>query len=284
MKNLLLLFVFVFGLGQVSLAQNYQFKKIQDDPDFVADKIIGVSCVGPLTYAKNTSMTLGAGLDGIWSFNPLLQAHGTLNLSPIVLDGKGWGSFVELGGAMKLFSYKKQKDVKVVLSYSESTQRGLYTETRTTTVKYIESEATFKQTFKLRAGTHLYRTFYTDTTFAMRYKARGIYGGLEFETKAALVSSVDGDAGITSGLTRVYVDALMLPSVRIDTTGVGPGIGWRAGFISYLNPNRSKKSSFGKLYDYQMWPKLYFKVEGGVRPKEGWFATIGAGFILYKNR
>lgn len=104
MKKLLLLFAFVVGLGQVSLAQNYQFKKIQDAPHFVSEKIIPLSCVGPLTYAKNTGMTLGAGLDGIWSFNPLLQAHGTLSLSPIVPDGKGWGSFVELGGAIKLFS------------------------------------------------------------------------------------------------------------------------------------------------------------------------------------
>lgn len=71
-----------------------------------------------------------------------------------------------------------------------------------------------------------------------------------------------------------YVDAFLF--ARIDNTGFGLGIVWRAGFISYLNPNRSRRSSLGKLDDNQMWLKLYFKVEG-------WFASIGAGFILCGN-
>lgn len=282
MKKITLAICIVLGIGQVSLAQTYQFKKVLDDPEFVSDRMIMTQLCGPLYFAKRTSLGWGVALDGIWKISGPISFQGAVNWFPYHLDG-GLGGLYEYGGALKFASWNKVDDVKVVLSYSESSTTVGNTRTTTQSMKYLNSEATFNTSLQLHGGLQFYKTTYNDSVVAP-FKSRGVYGGIDIIKKAALISEVDGQKGITSGYTRIYIDALIMPINKIDTVGQGFGLGGRIGFQSVLNPNKSKRSAEGRMIDYQVWPKLYFKTEIGIRPKEGWFFALGGGILLYKNR
>jgi hypothetical protein len=183
----------------------------------------------------------------------------------------------------------------VVLKYSERSYDTPTQHVKESSASWLEAKATFLSKTKLRGGAYVYKTAYeNEKKFSygkLPYTMAGVYAGIEFSKQAALISEVDGQRGITSGLTRIYVDALILPLRAFggDSTGairqdIGGGIfGGRFGFHTYFNPNKSKHAS-PKMHAYQVWPTLFWKIEAGYRPAEKLFFTMGMGVLLWKNR
>src|SRR5690554_4267718 len=75
----------------------------------------------------------------------------------------------------------------------------------------------------------------------------GVFGGLEFSTKAAVITTINGEKGITSGLTRIYADALITPIDRTNGVTNGFGVGGRAGFCIYMLPNKTGRAKPERL-------------------------------------
>lgn len=282
--------------AQPSTGETHQFQEIKDDPNHVADKLVSCEFVGPLTFSSRASLTLGVGVNVLWSLADALQIQGNFDFNPIVFNG-GIGMKLEGGPALTLGEKSKEKEARVVLKWSDRSYDTPTHRVRETSATWLNATATYLTKYKLRGGAYLYKTTFEDEkNFAygpLPYTMLGVYGGAEMSFQAALISEVDGRRGITSGLTRIYLDALVLPlrsfgPTDLDgavRTSIGGGfLGGRFGFQAFFNPNKSKKSPDGRMVDYQVYPKLCFKSEVGYRPAEGVFFTLGAGFIVWKNR
>jgi hypothetical protein len=298
MKKLSMLLVCLlcaaYALAQVSDGETHEFRKIQDDPYYVSDKLIALELCGPLTFSSHGSLTLGVGANGLWGLNNKMEVQGNFNFNFVQFNG-GPGILLEGGPALTLSEKSKEDEVKVVLKYSERSYDTPTHHVKESSATWLESTATYLSKFKVRGGPYLYKTTYeNEKKFnygPLPYTMLGVYGGLEFSKQGALISEVDGVRGITSGLTRVYVDGFVLPvrSFGADSThtirdSIGGGIfGGRLGFQAYFNPNKSKRAE-PRMVAYQVWPTLFFKSEVGYRPAEGVFFSLGAGLIIWKNR
>jgi hypothetical protein len=294
--------VFAFALvgsamSQTSTDNTYTYREILDDPYHVADKMISVEFCGPVTFSKNASISMGVAVNGLWAINNKLQIQSNFDFMPIRFKG-GIGIGLEGGGAFTLSEKTKEKEARVVLKWSDRSYDTPTHHVRETSATWLNATATYLSQFKARGGAYLYKTTYRNEKEHMAlgplpYTMAGVYAGIELNKQAALVSEVDGQPGITSGLTRIYVDALLLPLRSFGATDVGGTIrstigggilGGRFGFQATFNPNKSKKSKLGRLNDYQVYPKFFFKTEVGYRPAEGTFFTLGGGFVVWKNR
>lgn len=152
----------------------------------------------------------------------------------------------------------------------------------------MDSKATYLSTTKARGGLYLHKSGYllknngldVEGSFGMT----GLFLGFEKSTQAALISEIDGQKGITSGLTRIYADALVMPLTNVDGTGNGFGIGGRVGFWTIFNPNKAKKASPDKLVHYQAYQTMFFKAEIGYRPFDKYYFSMSAGINIFKNK
>ncbi len=293
---MLAMFVGTAAFSQSTPNETHEYLEIKDDPEFVADKLLSLELCGPLTFSKGAGLTLGIGLNGLWALTPKVQAQGTLDFLPIQIHG-GMGFGLEFGPALTLTERTKEKEVRVVLKYSDRSYNTPTERVRETSATWLNVTATYLTKMKVRGGAYVYKTtFENEKDFnygPLPYTMAGIYGGFELSKQAALISQVDGRKGITSGLTRIYVDVLVLPlrsfgALDVDGTirsAIGGGIlGGRIGFQTIFNPNKSKNSSEGRLNDYQVFPKFFFKTELGYRPAEGVFWSLGGGLLVWKNR
>lgn len=159
------------------------------------------------------------------------------------------------------------------------------------TTTFIPSPATTLTQYKVRAGVFSKRSGAVPdpgpTTEETVFMAHGVYAGGEWSKQIAHFSNGNGKAGVTSGLTRVYVDAMLLPATSFEEQGTAddPGIfGWRAGLGIYLNPKRRNHPEYGKLDMRNVWPTLFSKIEAGQRGSEGWFFQMGLGLLLFRNQ
>lgn len=291
---LLSTFVSTVAIAQVTEGETHTFLAVQDDPKYVSDKLIGLELCGPATFSSHAALNVGIGVNGLWTLQERLQIQGSLDWYLIQING-GMGLALEGGPALTFAEKSKVDDVKVVLKYSERSYDTPTHHVKESSASWLESQATFLSKTKLRGGAYIYKTAYeNEKKFSygkLPYTMAGVYAGIEFSKQAALISEVDGQRGITSGLTRIYADALILPlrSFGGDSTGtirqaIGGGIfGGRLGFHTYFNPNKSKHAT-PKMRAYQVWPTLFWKIEAGYRPAEKFFFTMGMGFLLWKNR
>lgn len=283
--------------SQTVTNETYEYREIKDDPYHVADKIISMEFCGPVTFSTRAELSMGVGLNVQWALNNKLEALGTFDFLPIQING-GIGYGLEFGPALTFGERSKEKEARVVLKWSDRSYETATTRVRETSATWLDVTATYLTKFKLRGGAYVYKTTYeNEKEFnnygKLPYTMVGAYGGIELSKQAALISEVDGQKGITSGLTRLYVDAFILPLRSFGKTDVGGTIrstigggflGGRFGFQTIFNPNKSKKSAEGRLADYQVYSKIFFKSEVGYRPAEGLFFSLGAGFVIWKNR
>jgi hypothetical protein len=274
--------------------ETYEYREIEDNPDRVADKLVCLEF--PFTFSKGASGVLGIAGDVMWGVTDNIQATGHAALNFIQIKG-GMGYELEIGPTLTLGTKSKEKEARVVLKWSDRSYETATTRVRETSATWLNATATFQTKFKVRGGAYVHKfSFENDKDFnfgKLPYSTAGVYGGFEIAKQAALVSEVDGQKGITSGYTRIYADAFILPLRSFGPTDVGGTIrstvgggilGGRFGFQTIFNPNRSKKAADGPLMDYQVYSKLFFRIEVGHRPVEGMFFTMGGGFLIWKNR
>ena len=265
--------------------EKVNFKVITDDPNHVSDKL--VNAYFSFNYGKNSDISIGFGVDGLWKIKDGIEAIGDLSYAPGLLIPFS-GFHTELGGTYELSSKTKVKDVKVVLKWSDSKSQVGNTVYENKSATWVDSKGTFLAKTKARGGLYMHKSGYrlknngldVDGNFSMT----GLFVGLEKSTQAALISEVDGKKGVTSGLTRFYADALVMPLIKVDGTGDGFGVGGRLGFWTIFNPNKAKKSSPDRLVHYQAYQTMFFKVEVGYRPFDKYFFSMSTGINVFKNR
>lgn len=269
-----------------------QYAKLVDNPDLVANKIVALSMYGQ--FGKNTETTVGLETDALFQIQNNISVFGCFNYG--FMNFSDFTSYdLEAGGLLKFRTKDKVKDVKIVTKWSDSRStstkynsndgKTYETTTRETSMTYLPDKAIYRKELSLRGG-----------AFSLRYAEKigglnevplyqlGVFGGIEHSTKAAVITSIDGDKGITSGLTRLYADALIVPVNRSNKISNGIGIGGRAGFCIYMLPNKSRNAKPESLDSRQAYGGMFFKSELGVRPTQGWFFMMGTGFMFYKNK
>lgn len=272
-----------------------QYAKLEDNPDLVSDKIIALSMTGQ--FGGETETTIGFEANALFKIQNKISVFGSINLAPI--NFSDFTSYdVEAGGLLKFRTKEKVKDVKIVTSWSDNSStttsynnrngKSYETTTRDRSMNYLDDKAIYRKELNLRGG-----------LFSLKYSQKGrsdlgesnlplnqigVFGGIERSTKAAVISSIDGEKGITSGLTRIYADALITPVNRTNKVSNGVGVGGRAGFCIYMLPNKTKNASPSRLTGRQAYGLMFFKSEIGVRPTQGWFFMMGTGIMLYKNK
>lgn len=278
-------FTFLFTSMQLSAQENHLFKIITDDPNYVSDKL--VSLYLPTSFGKQSSMSVGIGADAIWNIQNKIEAQGSFEASLFSLAG-GVTISSELGGAYSLFSKTKIKDAKVVISWSDSRGQTANYTYENKSVKWIDSKATYLTKTKLRGGLIMHKATYSNKVNAIEYNGPfsiyGVYGGFEISQQAALITEIDGKRGVTSGLTRYYADAFILPITRKDAASNGFGLGGRVGMWTIFNPNKGKRAKPQELRHYQAYQTMFFKIECGYRPIEKLYFSFGFGINFFKNR
>jgi hypothetical protein len=274
--------------------ETYEYREIEDNPDRVANKLVCLEF--PFTFSKGAGGVLGIAGDVMWGVTDNIQATGHAALNFIQIKG-GTGFNLEFGPTLTMGTKSKEKEARVVLKWSDRSYDVGNTRVTEKSATWLNATATYQTKFKLRAGGYVQKYSYEndkDFNFGkLPVTTAGVYAGVEIAKQAALVSEVDGKKGITSGYTRIYADAFILPLRSFGPTDVGGTIrsqvgggflGGRFGFQTIFNPNRSKKAADGPLMDYQVYSKLFFRIETGYRPAEGIFFTMGGGFLIWKNR
>jgi hypothetical protein len=281
--------------SSISMAQTektYEFTKLQDDPNLVADKIVSLSAVG--NFGKNTDIAVGFGTDVLWGLTDRLAAYGSFCYSPVNFSDFSNHDF-DLGASFTFGTKRKTKETKIVLKWSDSgsttsrynssTGGTTETTTRTTSATYLESDAIYLQKYKLRGGLYSHRSAYElNSLNNVPLFMTGVFGGFEFSTQAAVYSLVDGTKGVTSGLTRIYADVLLAPVHRVNKVGQGFGIGAKGGFCVYMNPNKARSAKPESIAAYQAYNSMFFRAEIGVRPTQGWMFMMGTGIMIFRNK
>ena len=273
--------------------KTYQFAKLLDDPNNVADKIVSLSAVG--NFGKNTDMSAGIEADVLWGLTDRLSTFGSLAYSPVNFadfSSHDW----DLGASFTFANSRKTKDVKIVLKWSDTgsttsrynsnTGRTTETTTRSTSATYLESEAVYLRKYKVRGGLYGHRSAFEPESWLASQPLfmSGIFGGFEFSTQASVVSLVDDVKGVTSGLTRIYADVLLAPVHRVNKVGQGFGIGAKGGFCIYMNPNKARSAKPESIAAYQAYNSMFFRAEIGVRPTQGWMFMMGTGIMIFRNK
>ena len=139
--------------------------------------------------------------------------------------------------------------------------------------------------FKIRGGLLSHQSAVELSVFEEApYFMTGVFGGFEFSTQAAVISEVDGDKGVTSGLTRLYADAVFMPVQRLNKVSQGVGAGAKVGFQIYMLPSKTRRAKPDRLLPMQAYNSMFFKAELGVRPTEGWFFMMGTGLMIFRNK
>lgn len=291
-----LLSIALFACSIINFAQSsksVQYAKLEDNPELVSDKLVTLHAVGQ--FGKNTETSIGIEANALFKIRNNLSVFGSLNYG--LINFSDFTSFdLEAGGLLKFKTKDKIKDVKIVMSWSDhsststsrSGSRTYETTTRSQSMSYLEDKAIYRKEMSLRGGAFINR-FAQKGSMALGVEntplfQTGIFGGIEHSTKAAVITSVDGVKGITSGLTRLYADALITPINKSNRVSNGFGIGGRAGFCIYMLPNKSKNAKPERLDDRQAYNWMFFKSEIGIRPSQGWFFMMGTGIIIFKNR
>lgn len=266
---------------------NVQFQVVKDDPNLIADKIVGLNgAVGHFSGAEG--LKAGVGAHVLWGLMPKLQIQGDFLWYYLgIKDAGGFNYDLEGGAAFTLMGSTKTEEVKVILKFSEEKTAT----TKTTSATFVPSQATALTQYKVRGGVFSKRSGAvvddkpdTDPTVFMSH---GVYAGGEWVKQICLFTDINGKKGVTSGLTRIWADVMVLPATSFEEQGSAddPGIfGWRAGFAGYLNPNKRNHPEYGKLDMRNMWPTLFSKIEAGQRGGEGWFFQMGVGLLLFRNQ
>ena len=291
-----LIFATALFLSSTSYGQTektYQFVKLLDDPNYVSDKIVSLSAVG--NFGKNTDISVGLELDAIWALTDNISTFGSIIYAPINFSDFSSHEW-DLGGSYTFGRQRKTKEVKVVLkwsdsgststSYNSNTGGSTETTTRTTSATYLVSEAEYLRKYKVRGGLYGHKSAFEIDSWSPNQPLAmaGVFGGFEFSTQAAVISSVDGLKGVTSGLTRIYADVLLAPVHRINKVSQGFGIGAKGGFCIYMLPSKTSRAKPEKLVPYQVYNSMFFRAEIGVRPSQGWMFMMGTGIMLYRNK
>lgn len=210
MKKILLMLM----MPTVFYAQEtVNFKVISDDPNYVSDKL--VNAYFSFNYGKNSSISIGLGADGMWRVKDNIDVIGDISYSPGLLIPFS-GFHTELGGAYHLAQKTKTKDTKVVTKWSDSRSQVGNTIYENKSVSWVDSKATYLSITKVRGGLYTHKSAYSIKNNGLdvegNFGMTGLFLGFEKSSQAALISQIDNVKGVTSGLTRIYVDGLVMPN------------------------------------------------------------------------
>lgn len=295
MKKQNLIIVLLLLIGQQLLhsqGDKHSLKILKDDPNSISDRIFAING-SHAQFSKRESIKAGIGLEMVWGLGSKLQVQSTTMFYYLALRNvQGPDYSFEGGLAYTLSSRSRTGDVKIILSHMESTTETSTQRITTSETKYLVSTGTFLSKTKVRTGLYLKQCGMevgeSMDAPVLKYTGIGVYGGLEFTKQACLFSEVDGNKGVTSGYTRIYIDGMFLPVSKFESAVNADDepshIGFRFGFTTYFNPNKRKNPEYGKLTNYQMYPSLFFKSEAGIRGGEGWFFNLGLGFMVHRNK
>ena len=285
---LIALAVFTFTFAR---AQNdtYRLKTLRDDPNAVSDHLIGINgCHAH--FSKREHLKAGIGVDVLWPAGNNLQVQASAMFYYLAIRNTDGPDYSFDGGlALTLGQRSRVGECKVILSHVEEVTRTVNTTTKTTTTKYLVSQATYLSKTKLRTGLYMKQAgmdVADENGGRATYFGLGAYGGIEWSKQACLFSEVNEVKGVTSGYSRFYIDGIFLPVSKLEAaTADKPGkFGFRVGYEAFFNPNKKKNAEYGKLVHYQMYPSLYWKIEAGIRGHEGWFFQMGLGFLVHRNK
>lgn len=269
----------------VTQGETHQFQVLKDDPEGIAGKIVSVT-IADAHFSGPEGLKAGLGANVLWGLNDRIQIQGDLLWYYVSINGAGGINYdLEGGAAFPLLRKTAIDSVKVILKYSESTSGN----TVTRSVSFLPTTGTFLTQYKARGGAFSKRAgLKVDDkpgTEPTSFTAHGVYAGLEMVKQAAVFTEVDGRKAVTSGLTRIYADAMLLPAIGYDDQGGAddPAIfGWRVGYAAYLSPSPRNHPEFGRLEFFQVWPTLFIKAETGMRGGEGWFFNMGGGISILR--
>jgi len=213
------------------------YKVIIDNPDDITPVIIGINPLVADTWNTNSYMSVGA----FMSVNILKYGSVTIDWNKAFFDGiKGSLPItnsssgkkirnhrgLEFSLAYNLLSFKKEKDLQVVLS-SELTFSGTR---RTSTTTYIVVPGTAKKMVQLRGGLTNLKTgidafdfgtarfsFNNDTSikvkdFSAQMKMNYLYAGISWHTLNNLVLQI-GESGLSTNCNdyNFFFDMLYMP-------------------------------------------------------------------------
>lgn len=282
MKNWNILLVFLIP-ACFGLAQDVNYKIIKDQPDDIANLWVNFELLQFELPVKNMSGTsFGLGVNSVVNYKNKLGGEATFRRSYLTLGKKPRLQF-ELGGFYNLISKTKTRNQKVVLdSKSYSSGGKTYTET-----KFIKVPGSVMKSYGVRAGFDYNREFLEarmeDHGFTgdFTYGFGGLYLGGLITTQMNMRINTDnfGTAG-TGFVRRYYADLLIHPIRSLKDavtetpyTATKPGvIGWRAG-VEFLPPEPRKVQGHA----------MYFKVEVGMRPLDGFFMMGSFGFSFKRK-
>lgn len=288
-------------LGTILLISNaysqetIQYAKLEDNPELVADRIITASMYGQ--YGQNTETTVGVNATALFKIQNRLSLIGSTNLG--FVNFSDFMSYeLEAGTLFRFRTKDKVKDIKVVMEWSDNTSTAIRyntndgktyeTTTRSRSEKFVPEKAITRKEMSLRGGLFINKMAFKPSDAIGSGNTpmfqSGVFGGIEHSSKAAVITSINGAKGITSGLTRLYADALITPIDRNNGVKNGFGIGGRGGFAIYMLPSKSVNAKPENMDARQTYSMFFFNSEIGYRPTQGFFFMMGFGVMVFKNR
>lgn len=311
---------------------NVDYKVLIDDPDHLIPVIIGINPLVADVWSTNTYMGIGAfvGVN--------ISKYGSVNVewTKAYFDGVKGGlpaansntglkiknhRGLEVGFAYNLLSFKKSKDLQVVLS-SELTFSGTR---RTQYTSYIVVPGTAKKMVQLRGGYTSLKTamdaydfgfsrflINNDTSLKVRdfyaqIKLNYLYAGISWHTINNLVLQI-GEGGLASNCNdyNFFFDMLLLPGdVKFQTVNYSnvfdkntfPGKDISSSYVTVSDLSYVRKTGWRIGWEARknnIRGAFTYKVEMGVRPgimngKKGLFSAtsymlISAGFTFPKGK
>ena len=281
MKELLTL-VWVIS-ASLAMAQNTTYTLIEDNPRALPGSYITVEPLG-LDGGSQGEINLYTGGTVFWSLTEKLKLEGLARYNVLQVGGKGSGFHLEAGGFLPIMSKEVKKDVPVILKttlYAARVDDDKYIDE----TKYFTVKGTYLNQMGPRGGLYLKKSGFdfkdeSSLTTETNYTNTGIYVGWEKLSQAFVKTKVGDDYKYGHGQTRIYLDALIIPSRTIaddlmgdpDNNGM---FGFRVGFQWNKNPYKEKEKGL------ELNP--VYTAEIGSRPISGFYAQMSFGLNIYNQ-
>ncbi|MCZ8022049.1 MAG: hypothetical protein O9302_11645 [Cyclobacteriaceae bacterium] len=276
------------------------FQKTFEDPNEVIKGHVGVEIYGVDAGFKNLSgaMLFAIGVNARYPISEKISAEGLVRFPLLRFEKKGFSFTTDAGILYTVKSEDAVKPVRIILGYKETD--NLNSNTRTSTVKYLDVNGMVRKNTYLRGGIYLrnsafeYKEDEMTDYFIENIFHKGIYLGVGRERQYFFkMQKQKGNETVGFGagsIFMVYGDVMILPvsvNLQQDTFGLGGGatkevdglLGGRVGFKWYRNPF-TKEQNFGRRLPF--FGNSVFSLETGVRPLDGLFISGSLTYIIYK--
>lgn len=279
--SIFMLFMFVAA----GLRSQNTYQKIFDNPDEVTGGHIAIEYFAVDAGLKNTSgaILMAVGIDGYYPVTSRLGVEAFFRFPLLRLENHGSAYLIDGGGEFKFASFTREKEEKVLLHYSEST--NYLAGYRYINVKYVPLSGKVKRNIGVRGGGYFHQTSYETDEYYTNYTTithNGIYMGLSLERlRFFQVKHIQSGYKFASAVSiKFYADLLLLNTkFKENVEKKSENIGYRIGLKWYNNPFKKEQNfNSGKGF----FGNMFVSAEIGSRPAEGFFATGSVGWIVKK--